>query len=152
MISGILLLMALLAAGCGGDDGHPPHPPPPPGAVTIRGNVAARTALLDSESAHSTQLAVGRVRRLGSRADAEDVGIEVCIEGTPICSATDAKGTFALVTPAGGAIVLTFTAVDYTGRMMLADVPIGAVIIVHDVECSTSTGECTPRQMEVEAP
>lgn len=137
MVTGLLLLMAVFAVACGGDDGHGPPPPPLPGAVTIRGNLAA-TALPNAEPAHTSQLA--------------DRSVEVCIEGTTVCSATNARGAFVLVAPAGGNIVLTFTRVGYSGRLMFTDIPMDAVVTVYDVECSNSTDECTPRQMEVAEP
>ncbi len=150
------LLTALIAGApltaCGGGGGGPPKPPVPPRVTTFRGNLAGMTAQLAPQESQPSRLVLRLPSMLVGRADAQDSGVEVCIETTTFCSSTDPSGAFVLVAPVSGNLALVFTGVDFTARLALVGVPMGAVVSIRNIECSTSTGRCVPQQMDVEAP
>lgn len=127
----VAVSLAAPLTGCGGDGG----PNPPPGAApgpqptTFRGNLA-----------HADEV------------DAQETAVQVCIEGTAFCSFTDHNGQFVLVAAASGNIALIFSGVDFTARLLLSGVPMGALVTTQDIGCSTSSGRCTPQKLDVEAP
>jgi hypothetical protein len=140
-----VLLTAAGSTGCGGDGSGPSRPPPPrPGAV-FRGNLAAVTVQRALQS-----LQVASASR--AHANPQDPGVEVCVDGTVFCSVTDSNGTFVLVARTHRNVVLLFAAGDFNARLRLTDILPGSVVTLHDIECSTDTARCTPRQMDVESP
>lgn len=110
------------------------------------------TALLGPERSRASQLPWPMPVALARRADAQDDGVQVCVEGTAFCSVTDANGNFVLVANVSGNVVLIFTGVDFTARLVLTGIPMGAIVTIRDIECSTSTGRCTPQRLEIEEP
>jgi hypothetical protein len=152
LVCALLICVGLTA--CGGDGSGPPRPaaPPPPGATTFRGNLARMTAQREPEPSQLPVFALRLPLSLVGRAEAQDNGVQVCIEGTTFCSLTDSNGAFVVVAPLSGNVVLLFTGVDFTARLALTGIPPGAVVSIRNIECSTSSGRCAPQQLDVEAP
>ena len=148
------LLVCVGPMACGGDgSGHPmPQAPRPPGATTFRGNLARMTAQREPEPSRLPAFALRMPLSLVGRAEAQDNGVHVCVEGTSFCSLTDSNGAFTILAPVSGNVVLLFTGVDFTARLALTGVPAGAVVSIRNIECSTSSGRCVPQQLDVEAP
>ena len=125
----LLLLGMALLLGCGGGGGGGGSAVAETARTTFAGNLAD-----DAVSAGETALAGP---------------VEVCIEGTAFCTTVAADGFFTLAGDVGGDVVLILTAPDFTVRVPLTDVPLGATVRLSDIRCSTLTGLCHPDVIDI---
>ena len=76
--------------------------------------------------------------------------VDVCVGGTSFCTVVGADGVFTLAAGVGGDVTLVFTGVDFTARVALTGIPLGAMVRLRNVRCSTSTGLCESDDFEIE--
>lgn len=110
------------------------------------------TALQQRHNSRLSEFARELPLSFADEANAQETGVQVCLDETTLCASTDDSGEFVLVAPVSGNISLIFSGADFTARLGLTGVPMGSVITIRNIECSTSSGRCTPQQLDIEAP
>lgn len=147
MLGGAAIGVTLVVIACGGGGGGGGE-----GARTrFEGNVANAMAF-EAPSVRQSRWAwlspVGVAWAQGTG------GVQVCLQGTLICSTTNEDGSFVL--EADGDLVdpcLTFTATDFTGTVCIdGTIPAGSVVRVGSIECSVTQGTCQADDVEIETP
>jgi Big-like domain-containing protein len=126
--------LQLLGCGGGGDGSSPPHAPESSPSTTFVGNLKqpASPASVVRDDAMSAATVV-----------------QVCVVGTSFCTEVDASGTFTLDAHVSGDVTLIFDGPDFTARLTLVDVPPGATVTIHNIECDTGTGQCHAEDVEI---
>jgi hypothetical protein len=143
-----LLAGAVTVASCGGGGGGGG------GVLTLfRGNVASQTARRPAPESRPYSLAsVWRTLSFVGTAHAQIQGIQICIDGADECTFTEENGTFEVEGVVGGNVCLRFIDAELDARTCVADVPGGSVVTLRDINCSRSNDDCTPAEIDVDAP
>jgi hypothetical protein len=123
--------LQLFGCGGGGDGSHAPQSSP---STTFVGNLKQP----------ASPAAVGQDEAVPAAA-----AVQVCVVGTSFCTEVDASGSFTLDAQVSGDITLVFDGPDFTARLTLADVPAGATVQIHNIECNTGTGQCRAEDVEI---
>lgn len=150
--SGVVHLLVLAFVGlaaCGGGGGGNGNASA--GRTTFTGNLSATTALnMPSRDPMGLRAVMAVVARLVAATHAQAADVQVCVEGTSFCTLVDDQGEFTLAADVGGDVTLVFTGPDFTARVMLTGIPLGATVRLRNVRCSTITGTCEPDDFEIE--
>ena len=88
----------------------------------------------------------------GSDAALAAAPVQVCVAGTSFCTEVDDTGAFTLAADVGGDVVLVFDGPDFSARLALNDVPLGATVRILDIQCSTITGRCQAGSVQIVNP
>jgi hypothetical protein len=119
--------------------------------TTFTGNLAATTALEEpSRDPTGFRTLFASLAKLAAAARAQAADVQVCVEGTSFCTVVADDGTFTLAADVGGTVTLVFTAPDFTARVTLTGIPLGATVRLTNLHCNTVTGTCTPDDFEIE--
>jgi hypothetical protein len=147
-----LLIVALLAGAmtmtsCGGGGGGG-------GVLTLfRGNVASQTARRTAPEPRPFSLvSVWRMLSFVGTAHAQIQGIQICVDGTDVCTFTAEDGTFEVEAVVGGNVCLRFIDAELDARTCVPDVPGGSIVTLRDINCSRSNDSCTPADIKVDEP
>jgi hypothetical protein len=144
-------LASIGLAACGGGGGGGGGGSTSASHTTFTGNLAAATALEEpSRDPTGLRTLVASLARLAAAAHAQAADVQVCVEGTSFCTVVADDGTFTLAADVGGTVTLVFTAPDFTARVTLTGIPLGATVRLRNLRCSTVTGTCAPDDFEIE--
>ena len=152
---GVICLLGLVFTGlaaCGGGGGgggdgggsNANH-------TTFTGNLTEATAFGEPlRDPTGLRAVVAVVARLVATTHAQAADVQVCVEGTSFCTLVDDDGVFTLAADVGGDVTLLFTGPDFTARVTLTGIPLGATVRLRNIRCSTITGTCEPDEFEIE--
>jgi hypothetical protein len=147
----LVALASISLAACGGGGGGGGGGGSTASQTTFTGNLAATTALQEpSRDPTGLRTLVASLAKLAAAAHAQAADVQVCVEGTSFCTVVADDGTFTLAADVGGTVTLVFTAPDFTARVTLTGIPLGATVRLRNLHCSTVTGTCAPDDFEIE--